>query len=283
MRKIVRGFLFLVLLVIIVLLYGRYGWIAKIDTKEYKIESANIDSSFDGLKIVHFSDLHYLRVVDSDFLKRVVDEIILIDPDIVVFTGDIIDKDFKINEEKEDKLIELLKKIPTKYGKYAIIGNHDHVGDAEMISHIYDSSGFILLKNSYDIIYGENDDKLFIGGTDTYSYDMADIDEVMKDLSEDNQINYKIILTHEPDYADEIVSKYDVDLILAGHSHNGQINIPFAKELFLPYGARKYYDNLYEIGNTKLYVSSGLGVSRLNFRLFDNPSINFYRINKITD
>ncbi len=284
MKKLVRFFLFVTLAIAILLIYSRYAWTASISTKEYKIETTNISDSFDGLKIVHFSDLHYLRVVDSNFLKKIVDEINLIKPDIVFFTGDLIDKDFEIDDNEKGTLISLLEKIEAKYGKYAIIGNHDYVKDSSLFEDIYENSNFTLLKNSYDIIYGSNNDKIFIGGTDTFSYDMADIDKTMEYFAndEDSEI-YKIILTHEPDYADEILSKYNVDLILSGHSHNGQINIPYIKKFFLPYGSRKYYDNHYKVNNSDLYISSGIGVSRINFRLFNKSSINFYRINKITE
>ncbi len=79
-----------------------------------------------------------------------------------------------------------------------------------------------------------------------------------------------------------IKTKYDnINLVLAGHSHNGQINIPYIKKLFLPEGSKKYYNNYYKVNNTNLYISSGLGESKINFRLFNKPSINFYRINKI--
>jgi len=117
----------------------------------------------------------------------------------------------------------------------------------------------------------------------TYSYDKSDIDKTMEYFTNNEDIGYKIILTHEPDYTDTILSKYDINLILSGHSHNGQINIPYLKKLFLPYGSKKYYDNYYKINNTDLFISSGIGESRINMRLFNRPSINFYRINKITD
>ena len=99
------------------------------------------------------------------------------------------------------------------------------------------------------------------------------------DYFENNDnIDYKIILVHEPDYIDTITSKYDIDLVLAGHSHNGQINIPFVKNFILPYGSKKYYENYYNVDNTPLYISSGIGESRINLRFLNKPSINFYRI-----
>lgn len=283
MKKFLKFFLILILIITLSLLYSRYIGTTGLITKEYKIESKNINNSFDGLKIVHFSDLHYLRVTSKNTLNDIVDEINLINPDIVFFTGDLIDKDFEIPDEERDILIELLDTINSKYGKYAIIGNHDIVKDEELLKEIYSSSNFILMQNSYDIIYGNNNDKLFIGGLDTYSYDKANIEKTMEYFKDNEDISYKIILAHEPDYTDTILSKYNVDLILSGHSHNGQINIPYIKNIFLPYGSKKYYENHYEIDNTDLFVSSGIGVSRINFRLFNRPSINFYRINKITD
>lgn len=283
MKKIIKILLIPIIIITIIILYSRYLGTSGLITKEYKIETSKIDTSFDGLKVVHFSDLHYLRVTNDTTFKKVVEEINLISPDIVFFTGDLIDKDYEITEIDKNKLIELLSSITSKYGKYAVIGNHDAIKNEEELKDIYSSSGFTLMQNTYDIIYGDESDKLFIGGLDTYSYDKADIDKVMEYFSTNDDINYKIILVHEPDYTSTILSKYDVNLILSGHSHNGQINIPYIKTLFLPYGSEKYYENYYKVGSTDLYISSGLGESRINFRLFNRPSINFYRINKITD
>ena len=283
MKKFLKILLILILIITLTLLYSRYIGTSGLITKEYTIETKNIGKSFDGLKIVHFSDLHYLRLTNKDTLNTIVDEINLINPDIVFFTGDLIDKDFNITEDEKIILIELLSTINSKYGKYSIRGNHDIVKDEDLLKEIYNNSNFILIQNSYDIIYGNNNDKLFIGGTNTYSYDKADIDKTMEYFNENEDISYKIILTHEPDYTDTILNKYNVDLVLSGHSHNGQINIPYIKNIFLPYGSKKYYENHYKINNTDLYISSGIGVSRVNFRLFNRPSINFYRINKITD
>ena len=283
MKKIIRFLLILLLIILLLVIYARYEGTNGLITKEYKIETADISNSFDGIKIVHFSDLHYKRIINKDRTKEIVDEINLINPDIVIFTGDLIDKDFDVSDEDIEDLTLLLNNINSKYGKYAIIGNHDSVRDDDILNDIYNNSSFVLLKNSYDIIYGDNNDKLFIGGVDTYSYDKADIDKTMEYFEDNEDIDYKIILVHEPDYIETITSKYNVNLVLAGHSYNGQINIPFIKEMFLPYGSNKYYENYYIVNDTPLYVSSGIGESRINFRLFNRPSINFYRINKITD
>ena len=135
-------------------------------------------------------------------------------------------------------------------------------------------SNFNLLENSYDIIYGKDNNKLYIGGISTGAFS----DTVLNKMKYDEE-SYKIIILHEPDYTDEIIS-LNPNLILGGHSHDGQVNIPYLKKYFVPTGSKKYYDEHYLVNNTNLYISSGIGVSRYNFRLFNHPSINFYRINK---
>lgn len=277
MKKFIRFLLIIILVISLTIVYARYGGTRGLITKEYKIET-NIDNSFDGLKIVHFSDLHYLRITNKEITKNIIKEINILNPDIVVFTGDLIDKDYNPTNTDINDLKELLLSIKSKYGKYSVIGNNDNK-IRETIEDIYTNSNFILLNNDYDIIYGNNNDKLFIGGLDTYSYDKSDIDKVMTYFTDNEDINYKIILVHEPDYIDIINSKYnDINLVLSGHSHNGQVNIPYVKKLFLPFGSRKYYENYYKVSSTDLYISSGLGESRINFRIFNKPSINFYRI-----
>lgn len=270
---------FIILLSIFgILLYSRYVATSGLITKEYVI-TTDIADSYDGFKIVHFSDLHYGRIITDQELKIISKEINLINPDIVVFTGDLIDDSIDIDNFNDEKLISFLSSIKAKYGKYAVRGNHDYVVYADKIKNLFADSGFTYLENSYDILYNESNDKIFIGGLDTSFYDKDDLDKTLAYQNEN--ISYKIILTHEPDISDEIVSKDNtINLILAGHSHNGQVRLPFIGALTTPEKAKKYYDNYYKIQNTDLYVSSGIGVSKVDFRLFNRPSINFYRINK---
>ena len=278
MKKILNIIIFLMVLVVSILFYARFIGTTGLNTHEIVIND-NIDSSYDGLKIVHFSDIHYTRVITNKRVKQLVDEINLLKPDIVFFTGDLIDADSTPNSKNKDKLINYLKEINSKYGKYAIIGNHDYDNHLELVEEIYEESDFKLLKNDYDVIYNSNNDKLFIGGVNTDSYSLADIDKTMEYFDTNEDIKYKIILVHEPDYADTIVNNYpDVNLILSGHSHGGQVRLPIIGGIIHNYKAQKYSNDFYQINNTKLYVSNGIGVSRYNFRLFNRPGINFYRI-----
>lgn len=274
MKKILKIFITMLILIILLLLYSRFIGTIGLNTKEYTIKDNNISNDFDGIKIVHFSDIHYKRIITKDRIDKIINEINLINPDIVIFTGDLIDQDSEINEDDITYLKEVLSKINAKYGKYSVIGNHDYSIDIEILRSIYKESNFNLLENSYDIIYGKDNNKLYIGGISTGAFS----DTVLNKMKYDEE-SYKIIILHEPDYTDEIIS-LNPNLILGGHSHNGQVNIPYLKKYFVPTGSKKYYDEHYLVNNTNLYISSGIGVSRYNFRLFNHPSINFYRINK---
>ena len=272
-KKLLKIISIIFIIVTIIILYIRYISTSGLITKEINISNQNIPNDFDGLKIVHFSDLHYKRIITKKRISKIVDEINLINPDIVVFTGDLIDDDSTITNNDITYLKEILHNINSKYGKYSVLGSHDYSIDINKIREIYNDANFILLENTYDVIYSKNNKKIYIGGISTGEFNDSTINKLLV-----NENLYRILLLHEPDFIDNaIVLK--PNLALAGHSHNGQVNIPYIKNLFLPTNAKKYYDDYYKVNETDFYISNGIGVSRYNFRLFNTPSINFYRIN----
>ena len=280
MKRIFKWLLIIFTTLFLIIVYARYVGTMGLTTKEYMISSPDLPKGFDGIKVVHFSDLHYNRAITISKVKSIIEEINFINPDIVVFTGDLIDMDASLSDKDYNDLTNLLLKIDAKYGKYAVMGNHDYDKDKEKVISVYNESNFKFLDNDYEIIYNKDNEKIFVGGLNTVSYKQDDLDKTMKYFTDNDDIAYKIILVHEPDISDEIVKNYDVNLILAGHSHNGQVRLPYIGAFYKPPYAKKYYDNYYDINGTDLYISSGIGVSKLNYRLWNHPSINFYRINK---
>ena len=280
MKKILKWLLIIFIILFLTIVYARYVGTMGLVTKEYTINDSDVPDGFDGIKIVHFSDLHYNRAISLSKVKSVIDEINLINPDIVVFTGDLIDRDATLSDKDYNDLTNLLLKINARYGKYAIMGNHDYIKDKEKVIDVYNGSNFKYLDNDYEVIYNKNMETIFIGGLGTISYEQEDINKTLDYLNENKDIDYKIVLVHEPDISGQIAKDYHVDLILAGHSHNGQVRLPIIGAIYTPPHARKYYDNYYRIEGTDLYISSGIGVSLVNYRLWNRPSINFYRLNK---
>lgn len=265
--------LIIILSLLLVLLYAIFFGTKGLNVKEYKLVHETLPKSYYGLKIVHFSDLHYGRTIKEKELIRLVNKINLTKPDIVVFTGDLVDKDCILTEEVKIQLETNLKNINSTYGNYYIEGNHDKYFSSYEL--IMNNSNFINLNNNYDVIINSNKDKIFIGGAYTYNDKEPDIDVVTEHLKE-NEYDYKILLMHMPDSVDYLENEYD--LILAGHSHNGQVRLPLFGAIIRADGAKKYYKEYYKINNTDLYVSSGLGTSNINIRFFNKPSFNLYRI-----
>lgn len=269
----VRKLIFIMILIIIlIIIYARYIGTTGLFVKEYTIKSSNITDDYNGLKIAHFSDFHYGRVSFLDELKELVKDINKTKPDIIIFTGDFIDKDTKITDSKMSSIIEELSKLNSTYGNYYVNGNHDD--KYEKFNQMFDSSGFININNNYDVIYNKNNESILITGLSTKK-DTTFLENVFKDTN----YNFKINIMHYPDYFDDI-AQYNYDLVLAGHSHNGQIAIPFYGAVVTMPNSKKYYSPYYKINNTDFYISSGIGTSMYNFRLFNRPSYNLYRLTK---
>lgn len=272
-KNIIKILFFIIFILIIILLYSRFIGTKGLKVKEYKIVNENFTDNFYGLKIVHITDLHYGNTTNNSDLKKIVDKVNLIKPDIIVFTGDLLDKD--LNNEELEEFKDILNNMKSNIKKYAVNGNHD-----ENFSEILKETGFTDLNNNYDSLYNSNNSVILFSGINTND-DINDaiknINNFLSDEQNTNNIIYKIMLMHEPDkILDFDYNNYD--LILAGHSHNGQITIPFIGSLYKPNGSKKYYKEYYELEDTKLYISGGIGTSTLKFRLFNKPSINLYRL-----
>ena len=136
MKKILYYILLLLIALMIMLVYGRFVGVKGLNVKEYVIHTNKIDTSYLGIKIVHFSDLHYKKVIDENRVMELIDEINLLNPDIVFFTGDLLDKDYELTSNDINFLIEELSNIDSKYGNFAVLGDHDYLKE-ETIKNIY--------------------------------------------------------------------------------------------------------------------------------------------------
>ena len=270
-------FLGIIVLFCFILLYSRYIATSIIKIDEHPIYTDKIYDEADGFKIVHFSDLLYGSTISDKKLAKIVDDINLLKPDVVLFTGGLISSDYKLNNDSIDNIIKNMKNIDSKYGKYAIRGDEDFKNDTFI--EIMEQSDFKYLDNSYDFIYLSNNKYIFIGGitSSLKSHDNYDLIKTFNDES-----IYKIILMHEPDNIDNVLKNIKPDLALAGHSLLGQFRLPFIGGISYDDGSKKYTNNYYNLSGTEFYISSGIGTKDYPFRFLNNPKINFYRIIKNT-
>ena len=271
-KKILYSVLIGLVLLFIILIYSRFIGTISLNINEIVIND-NISNSYNGLKIVHFTDIHYKKIINETRVKDLIKNINNTKPDLILFTGDLLDNLYDITNTDTNFLIKELSKLDAKYGKYAILGDQDYK-NKEIVTNIYIQSNFILLNNNYTTIYNESNDKIILVGLGSYLENDFNIDNIG-----DYSNTYSIFMIHEPDMIDNIINKYSTsNLILSGHSINGSINIPGIKKILLPKGATKYYEPHYKLNNTSIYISNGIGVNNINFRLFNRPSFNLYRI-----
>lgn len=267
---------FFIICIISFYFYNSYVSTTKVIVKEKRIVNSYIPDSFNGAKIVHFSDVHYGSNIFEPEMKNIVKMINVRNPDIVIFSGDLIDNDYKLSQKEKEKLILILKDIKATLGKYCVIGDED--GDD--FSTIFNQAGFITLSNEYDLVYKNSNSPILLMGFSSKISNSLDVNKGFSyfDDSNANTDIFKIAIFHEPDSITDILQNRSVDLALAGHSHNGYIDIPYLDFFKKTIGAETYYDSYYNVDNTDLYISSGIGTKGSGIRLFCHPSINFFRL-----
>lgn len=248
-----------------------------INIKEYKIESKLIPDSFHGTKIVQFSDIHYGTTINKKQLERIANKINELKPDIIVFTGDLLDKNISLTQNTEEELTTYLSSLKCSLYKYAIFGDEDL--DNKKYQEIMTKSGFTILDNKSIPLYYKDTTPILIAG---YNPTITKPNYTILTDFIDNQdpTNYfKLVLTHEPDSIDKFIN-YNPNLVLSGHSLGGSVDLKFTKPLMLPTNSTKYFEDYQKIKNTDLYISNGLGTTGLNARFLNPPSINLYRLYK---
>lgn len=258
--------------------FSTYGVIhaKKIVVNSYQVQIDKKVDKFSNLKVALVSDLHFGYNSSLSHVKKMVKLINESDPDVVVIAGDIFDNSYEAIY-KPDKIIQEIKKIKTKYGVYAVYGNHDidekilagftfswkknkNLNDPRMTSFL-EKANVKLLRDESLLI---DDSFYLVGRIDYHKYGMEvekrkTIEELVSSFDKSKPI---ILVDHEP-YELEEIAKAGVDLDLSGHTHNGQM---FPSNVFIkfiwknPHGLLKV-DNMYSA------VTSGVGVYGPNMRV----------------
>jgi len=237
---------------------------------ELTLPIKRLPAAWDGFRIAQLSDFHY----DEDFsvvpLRKAVEVINTLKPDLVVLTGDFVSAPFFVSRRKKaadliDPCAQLLTKLKARLGLYACLGNHDASTDADRIFNTLQSHNITVLRN-HSVPLEKEGKRLWLGGVDDVIEGSPDLDITLQKIPPDEAV---VLLAHEPDYATH-VAKYSVDLQLSGHSHGGQVRIPFIGAPILPELGVKYSKGLYQVGKLALYTNVGIGTVNLPVR-FDCP------------
>lgn len=257
--------------------YTEYISTKQIITKEQRIKNKKIPDSFNGIKIIHFSDLYYGSTIGEKEIDNLIKEINMRKPDIIIFTGNIISTKEKLNTKEKEKLIKKLDSINANIGKYAVTGKND---DKDTFTTIMNQSNFTILDNQYDLVYSSDNNPILLVGLSSLVKKERNIENSYKYFKEEthNSDIYTISIMSETDDIDEILAGYKTDLILAGNSLNGEIRFPLIGGVIKQEGSDIYKNPYYRVNDTDIYVSSGIGTITSGVRLFNHPSINLFRL-----
>ena len=277
-NKLKKFIIYLILTIVLLVCYSTYVEPKLLFTvHEYGIKTSKIDDKMDGLKIVQFADIHYGTTISKKELNKVINKINKIKPDIILFTGDIFDKNIILHKDSIKDIKQILKKLDSTSYKYAIYGDNDYNNKEEYLD-IMNSANFTVLDNKNKLIYLDSNTPIQIIGINKYdTKDYSFINESIEGVDTNNI--YRIAVDHEIDNIENYQSN-NIDLILTAHSLGGIINLPFIGRLINEEGAKKYKENYFDINNTMIYNSNGIGTSNLKLRFNNVPSINLYRIYK---
>lgn len=250
----------------------------RIEVKEYSFYSKDLPPAFDGMRIVHFSDLHLGTYgTDTTRVSQLLSKVMEQKGDIIVFTGDL------VNFESKEALpfVKQLNRLNAPFGVYSILGNHDYavyrmfdtkeeqVADIRQLMEIEKQAGWKLLRNENALIHKDGQAIALVGmeneGKPPFPH-MADIPKAMKGLPDtiDGNPLFKIVLTHDPTHwRSAILKDTDAQLTLAGHTHGLQFKIGGWSPASLIY---KEWGGQYYEGNRSIVVSVGLGLGTVPFR-----------------
>lgn len=160
-HKLLKIMVLIVIIILAFFYYMRFIETNMLFVKEIKITNEKLPIEFHGYKIIQFSDVHYLMSTDFKYMKKLVDKINNINPDVIVFTGDLLDKSIDYKDDDLDNLSNLLKEINSNY-KYYIKGEHDYQSEKSEI--VLRNANFRGLNNDYQYVYNRNESKIVING-----------------------------------------------------------------------------------------------------------------------
>ena len=282
MKKLIKILAVVVCLSLVIagmIFYGTFVSVKRVNVVYQTIQSSEIPDDCNNMKIALISDLHYGTYMDYERFSSMITTINKANPDIILFAGDLFDNPSvnMPNEETRNDIIGLLKSLEAPYGKFAVLGETDHENKTlkDMLYNVFYFGDFELLDNSNTLIRKDGGSSMNLVGIDSKIGGNPDINKAMTNLDPNN---FTIVLTHAPDITTDLLSLSNPDLILAGHSHGGQISIPFIGSIFKKEGATRYNKGVYKINNTKLIVSNGLGTTDFDIRLFAPPECNVIRL-----
>ncbi len=262
--------------------FNRYN----LQVKEVTFTSSNLPASFDNYRIVHISDIHLETLYSQSFARQVVNTINNLKPDLILFTGDLVNR-------KADELLpykDILGGLQAKDGIYSIMGNHDYgefvnwpsaeakQANLDRLAQLQAEMGWHLLNNKHTYIHRDNDSIAIIGVENWGEPPFQQYGNLVAAYPTLNDDNFKLLLSHNPrHWRAEVLPLSNIDLTLSGHTHALQFSIAGISPSAMQYPE---WGGLYQENGQALYVNIGLGCTMIPTRLGARPEITLITLRK---
>jgi predicted MPP superfamily phosphohydrolase len=260
----------IILLLILIVVYGFWIEPNMVKISNIEIASSKFDETINKFTIVQISDLHIKECGIKE--QFVVKSLLTIKPNLVVFTGDFID-----NKNDLNTLNDFLKAFRASYegDSFAVLGNWDYNTEPDEVIKLLDNYDIKVLKNE-NIYYEYGNNKFYIIGVDDPITGHDDLDAALFRV---NQDLFNLLIVHAPYIVNKFQNGSKFDLILTGHTHGGQIGIPFIARKLAP-TSTDYIRGLYNTEFGTMYVNRGVGTTIIPLRLFCPPELTVIKLKK---
>jgi len=232
------------------------------------VRSGNLPEAFDGLRVVQISDMHLGSYGgDMSIVRNGVDLIMAENPDLILFTGDMVN-DFA---EEAELFIAELARLQAPLGKFSILGNHDYsdypkwdspaakAANLEKLKRIHAEMGFRLLLDEH-LPLERNGERIGLLGVQNWGHRFQQYGDLQKTIRGSEAFPYRILMSHDPTHWEHQVQGTGIDLTLSGHTHGAQLGVKLGSTTYSPaQWVYKHWAGLYAEGGQQLYVNRGFG------------------------
>ncbi len=239
---------------------------SQIRVERVPIRLKRLPEAFRGFKIAQLSDLHSSPLVDKEHLEHAVDLALAEKPDLIVLTGDFIGHTLRTHRQEIhefdvqylDNLVAALGRAKAPFGTYAVLGNHDFWSGPEVterICHDFETRARIPVLRNQRVTLTKEEESIQLLGVDDYWHSW----DLRKALRKVPKQSIKILLSHNPEINRQIKPFHNIGLVLSGHTHGGQVSLPFIGVPFSPTQSQKYLRGLVRDDDRQTYITRGVG------------------------
>jgi len=240
---------------------------SSLSLEKIDIKLKRLPKKLEGFRLVHLSDIHHSPFTNLEHITRAVRAANRLKPDMFVLTGDYVSHE----PEYIEPVAEVLGKLEAEFGTFACLGNHDHWTDAALVTDSFRRARINVLINE-GFRFSARDASVWLCGVDDYMVGKTDLRAALRGSFPDEM---KLLLAHNPVILRQ-AARFEVDLILSGHTHGGQVKLRDEDKRILP--PRRLKNGLHQRRDSQIYITRGIGTVVLPIRYQCPPEISLIEL-----